>query len=57
MGDKHTTDSDDEEVGANPRHEADETTTSDAGLTGGEGVQAAQPAIAHDEDEEERDDD
>lgn len=57
MGDKHTTDSDDEEVGANPRHEADETTTSDAGLTGGEGVQAAQPAIAHDDDEDEEDDD
>lgn len=51
MSDNHTTDSGDEEVGANPRHETDETTSSDAGLTGAEGVEA-QPEITHDEDDD-----
>jgi hypothetical protein len=43
-----------EEQGAGPRREADDTTESDAGLTGAEGAPAAQPAIAHDDEADER---
>ncbi len=47
----HTTD--DDPGGGGPRHEADETSSSDAGLTGGEGLgDAATPAIAHDDESE-----
>ena len=51
MSDERTTD-DDQGTGG-PRHEADETSSADAGLTGDEGVGAAQPAPAHDDEDEE----
>lgn len=52
MSDKHPTDNDHNETGSGPRQEADETTSSDAGLTGDEGTQPVEPGIAHDEDDE-----
>jgi hypothetical protein len=56
MDDRHTTDSDAEKAGSGPRHQSDDTTASDAGLTGDEGGQHAEPAIAHDDDDVEDDD-
>lgn len=53
MGDDHTTD--DAPGDAGPRHESDDTSASDAGLTGDEGVGTARPAIPdgdRDEDED-----
>lgn len=48
MSDEPTTDDGPGDGG--PRHEADETSSADAGLTGDEGIgQAATPAIAHDD--------
>jgi hypothetical protein len=50
--DQHATDDDTGDGG--PRHESDETSSSDAGLTGGEGLgEAAAPAIAHDDEDDE----
>ena len=56
MDDGNTTDGDAEKAGQGPRH-SDDTTASDAGLTGDEGGRHAQPALAHDDDEDEEDDD
>lgn len=50
MSDERTTD-DDQGTGG-PRREADETSSADAGLTGVVGVGAAQPAAAHDDEDE-----
>lgn len=50
MSDTPTADDDETNSGnSGPRSEADDTSKSDAGLTGGEGVQAAQPDLAHDD--------
>jgi hypothetical protein len=57
MDDTHTTDRDAGTTGSGPRHQSDDTTASDAGLTGDEGGQHAEPAIAHDDDDDGEDDD
>jgi hypothetical protein len=48
MSDERTTDTTDDEAATGPRHEADERTASDAGLTGDEGVQTSQPPPGED---------
>jgi hypothetical protein len=48
MSDEHTTDATEGEAATGPRHEADERTVSDAGLTGDEGVQTTQPPPGND---------
>lgn len=55
MGDDHTTD--DAPGDAGPRHESDDTSASDAGLTGDEGVGTARPAIPDGDRDEDEDDD
>lgn len=50
MSDEHTTDATEEEASAGPRHQTDDRTASDAGLTGDEGVQTAQPPPGQDSD-------
>lgn len=50
MNDEHTVDSTEAPDSAGPRQESDATTESDAGMTGDEGTQPAQPAAARDED-------
>ncbi|HSJ46833.1 MAG TPA: hypothetical protein VK923_19335 [Euzebyales bacterium] len=47
MSDERTTDDDTGDGG--PRHEADETSSADAGFTGDEGVGSARPAPARDD--------
>lgn len=55
MGDDHTTD--DAPGDAGPRRESDDTSASDAGLTGDEGVGTARPAIPDGDRDEDEDDD
>jgi hypothetical protein len=52
MSDQHTTDTSEEEATTGPRQQADGRTASDAGLTGDEGIQTAQPPPGQDDDEE-----
>lgn len=52
MSQDHPTDADDAHAGEGPRHDSDDRTESDAGLTGDEGVQDAQPGIAHNDGDE-----
>ena len=51
MSDEHTTDAAEDETTAGPRQQTDQRTSSDAGLTGDEGIQVEQPAPQRDSDE------
>ena len=57
MSDAPTPDDETTSGDAGPRSEADDTSESDAGPTGGEGVQTAQPDLAHDDGDTEDDSD
>jgi hypothetical protein len=52
MSDEHTTDTPEDEAATGPRHEADERTASDAGLTGDEGVETTQPPPGGDDEDD-----
>jgi hypothetical protein len=52
MSDEHTTDAAEDKTTAGPRQQTDQRTSSDAGLTGDEGIQVEQPAPQWDSDED-----
>jgi hypothetical protein len=52
MSDEHTVDSSDESDSVGPSEQSDATTKSDAGMTGDEGPQAAEPATVPDRDDD-----
>jgi hypothetical protein len=52
MSNGHTVDRSDENDSTGPSEQSDATTKSDAGMTGDEGTQAAQPATVPDKDDD-----